>query len=387
MNRRFKLASPRGHPYSCPQDWAAKQSCRTPLSNRPAKERSFLLVHGSAELPSVSIDGYSLEVEDKDGFAGDRANKQAFTRILDELREALRESGEDPLGSKPTEEISRAKLGELLSKGAAEKAAVVLSAIESFAQELKEVTSKFLRLKSWRDTECIVVGGGFRDSRVGELAIARTNILLKGQGMAVDMQLLEGDPDEAALRGTAHLLPSWMLEGRDAMLAVDIGGTNIRVGIVELNLGKANDLSKSKVLEMKLWCHREDEHIKRDEAVDKLVAMLETFHERARKDRLSLLPVIGVGCPGVIRADGTIAAGTQNLPGNWESSNFHLPDEIRKRIPKIDDHETTVILHNDAVVQGLSQIPRMHERRRWGIFTIGTGLGNARFTANGKSKE
>jgi len=37
-------------------------------------------------------------------------------------------------------------------------------------------------------------------------------------------------------------------------------------------------------------------------------------------------------------------------------------------------------MHNDAVVQGLSEIPVMQEVRRWGILTIGTGLGNARFT-------
>jgi hypothetical protein len=37
-------------------------------------------------------------------------------------------------------------------------------------------------------------------------------------------------------------------------------------------------------------------------------------------------------------------------------------------------------MHNDAVVQGLSEIPYMRENDSWGVFTIGTGLGNARFT-------
>ena len=37
-------------------------------------------------------------------------------------------------------------------------------------------------------------------------------------------------------------------------------------------------------------------------------------------------------------------------------------------------------MHNDAVVQGLSQVPFVRDVKRWGIFTIGTGLGNARFT-------
>jgi hypothetical protein len=37
-------------------------------------------------------------------------------------------------------------------------------------------------------------------------------------------------------------------------------------------------------------------------------------------------------------------------------------------------------MHNDAVVQGLSELPRLSDRRRWAVLTIGTGLGNARFS-------
>ena len=36
-----------------------------------------------------------------------------------------------------------------------------------------------------------------------------------------------------------------------------------------------------------------------------------------------------------------------------------------------------VLMHNDAVVQGLSEVPFMQDVRRWGILTIGTGLGIA----------
>jgi hypothetical protein len=35
---------------------------------------------------------------------------------------------------------------------------------------------------------------------------------------------------------------------------------------------------------------------------------------------------------------------------------------------------------HDAVVQGLSEAPFMKDISTWGIFTIGTGLGNALFT-------
>jgi hypothetical protein len=35
-------------------------------------------------------------------------------------------------------------------------------------------------------------------------------------------------------------------------------------------------------------------------------------------------------------------------------------------------------------VQGLSEVHVMQDVRRWGVLTIGTGLGNARFTNHGR---
>ncbi len=49
-------------------------------------------------------------------------------------------------------------------------------------------------------------------------------------------------------------------------------------------------------------------------------------------------------------------------------------------VPAIGGNETVVVMHNDAVVQGLSQLPFVQDRDRWGVLTIGTGLGNARFS-------
>ena len=43
-------------------------------------------------------------------------------------------------------------------------------------------------------------------------------------------------------------------------------------------------------------------------------------------------------------------------------------------------------MHNDAVVQGLSEVPFMRDVERWGVLTIGTGLGNARFTNRAEEK-
>jgi predicted NBD/HSP70 family sugar kinase len=350
-------------------------------------EQAQLPAHGAKVLPSVIVDSYNLEIEDEKGFVGDRASRGAFWDILDKWRKELQELGEDPLGARASEDIGKKKLAELLTKGEPEAAGLVQSAIEEFAQELAQVIRHFLRLKAWRNTECLVFGGGFSGSRLGELVVGRAALLLKADDVNVDLKVIRHDPDEAGLLGAAHLLPGWMLKGYDAILAVDIGGTNIRAGIVELNMKKTPDLSKARVLEAKLWRHAEEE-VKRDDAVERLVDMLEALIAWGGKNKIALAPVIGIGCPGVIHEDGSIERGAQNLPGNWESSRFNLPNIIAKALPRISDHETLVVMHNDAVVQGLSERPFMMDREHWGVLTIGTGLGNARFTnrGNGKSK-
>ena len=342
-------------------------------------EAAQLPTHGAAVLPSVEVKSYNVEIEDDEGFVGDKASKAAFWDLLDKWRKPLKDLGHDPLGEKPSEEIGKKKLASLLIEGDPEAAGVVQSAVEEFAQQLTTVIRRFLRLKEWRDTECLVIGGGFRASRIGELAIGRCAVLLKAEGANLDLELIRSDPDEAGLLGAAHLLPAWMLKGHDSILAVDVGGTNIRAGIVELNLKKSNDLSKARVSKSELWRHSEED-VKRDDAVERLIEMLADLISRSQKKKLLLAPVIGIGCPGVIHEDGSIARGAQNLPGNWESSRFNLPHRIREEIDKIGDHETMVVMHNDAVVQGLSELPYVQARKHWGVLTIGTGLGNASFS-------
>jgi hypothetical protein len=337
--------------------------------------------HGALRLPAVEVDSYNVEIkdQDKDKFVGDRANKQVFREILEGWRKKLRKLGDDPFGDTPTEDISKAKLDEVMSKGDTEAAGVIQGAIEDFAKQLNYVIKRFLKLKAWEDTERLVIGGGFRGRRIGELAIGRAGVMLKADGFDVDVDPIHADPDEAGLLGAIHLAPSWLFKAHDAIVGVDIGGTNIRVGIVQLNLKKAKDLSKAAVWKSELWRHAE-EKIRREHAVEGLVEMLEKLIGKAEKEGLSLAPFIGIGCPGKIDSDGSIESGAQNLPGNWESEKFNLPASICEAIPRMGDHETVVVMHNDAVVQGLSEVPFLQDVKHWGVFTIGTGLGNARFT-------
>jgi predicted NBD/HSP70 family sugar kinase len=342
--------------------------------------------HGAARLPSVNVDSFNIELKDDDGFLGDRASKGAFREILDSLRKPLKKNGDDPLGSKPAEDISKTALDEALVGDDIHAAALVHGAIEEFAQELAHVTQRFLKTKAWADTERIVVGGGFRQSRVGELAIARTDIILKNEGFEVDLVPIRYHPDDAGLIGTLHLAPSWIFEAHDSILAVDIGGTNIRCGVVESRWKKASDLSKASVWKSELWRHADDEPT-REGTVKRLVKMLKGLIEEADAEGLKLAPFIGIACPGVINDDGSIETGAQNLPGNWESSKFNLPASLVEAIPMIGDHDTAVLMHNDGVAQGLSEVPFMQDVEKWGVLTIGTGLGNARFTNRRKEKD
>src|SRR5215471_588323 len=66
-----------------------------------------LPTHGALELPSVHVDTYNCELEDEDGFVGDKASKAAFRNILNRVRKALRTSGEDPLGKKHSKDIPK----------------------------------------------------------------------------------------------------------------------------------------------------------------------------------------------------------------------------------------------------------------------------------------
>jgi predicted NBD/HSP70 family sugar kinase len=348
--------------------------------------KTGLAGHGATRLPSVIVDSYNVELKDDDGFLGDRASKGAFRRILDTLRKPLKKNGEDPLGSKSAEALGKSALDEALVGDDIHAAALVHGAIEEFAQELAYVTERFLKTKAWADTECIVVGGGLRESRVGELAIARADIILKAEDFKVDLVPIRFHPDEAGLIGCLHLAPSWILEAHDSIVAVDIGGTNIRCGVVETRWKKAPDLSKAWVWKSELWRHANDEPT-REGAVKRLVKMLKDLIGAAEAEGLKLAPFIGIACPGVINDDGSIAKGAQNLPGNWESSKFNLPAGLVEAIPEIGGHDTAVLMHNDGVVQGLSEVPFMQDVEHWGVLTIGTGLGNACFTNRKKERD
>ena len=253
-------------------------------------------------------------------------------------------------------------------------------AIEEFSQELALIIRRYLKTKGWKDTERIVVGGGFRASRVGELVIGRTAVILKADKVPIELVPVRNDPDEAGLIGAAHLAPKWMFKAprRDPRGRHRRHQHPRRRGRAQPEEGSRP--LQGRVWKFELWRHGDEKKVDREGAIKKLVGMLDDLIDKAKKEGLKLAPFIGIGCPGIITKDGAIDRGAQNLPGNWESSKFHLPSAIHEAIPKIGDDETAIVMHNDAVVQGLSEAPFMTDVERWGVLTIGTGLGNARFT-------
>src|SRR5262249_59068320 len=102
----------------------------------------------------------------------------------------------------------------------------------------------------------------------------------------------------------------------DAIIAADVGGTNIRVGVVGLNLRKG-DVSKAAVWKFLHWRHR-DEQPARDEALDRMASMTEELIALAGKQKLKLAPFVGIGCPGLIDEHGVIVSRAHNLPRHLE---------------------------------------------------------------------
>ena len=341
-----------------------------------------LPAHGELRLPTVAIASYSVDLPGEGGEdeqLGDRASQTAFRELLDDWRQRWRGwHGEDPLGDAPTEELQKHQLDRAHARAGDDAARLVDRAVDDYAGELAAVIRHFRRLSGWRGVQRVIAGGGFQRSDIGHQALRRAAVQLADDAAPVELRSLHHEPDEGGLIGWVHIVPRRLLEAYDAFLAVDIGGTNLRCGLVAANLPQAADLSQATVLRRAKWRHAKDEP-DREALLDGLAAHLRELAGHAAADGLRLAPLVGLACPGVMRADGVILRGAQNLPGTWEGESFHLPQAVTGRLPSIDGAPVHCLLHNDAVVQGLSETPHTRDVERWAVLTIGTGLGNASF--------
>ena len=125
--------------------------------------------HGATRLPSVDVDSFNIELKDDDGFLGDRPARAHFARSWTPCASRYELATTPWTARNAPTQIGKTTLDEALMGDDIDASALVHGAIEEFAQELAYVTRRFLKTKAWADTERIVVGGGFRQSRVGEL--------------------------------------------------------------------------------------------------------------------------------------------------------------------------------------------------------------------------
>ena len=316
------------------------------------------ILHGARELERVTVDDYNAELRDENGFVGDSGHPARLSGHRRGPPPASARGGEGSAGRSPERELTKQVLDEVLAEGEPEAAGLIHGAIEAFTAELVTVIEELLRLPSWRDVQRIVVGGGLRGSRVGELVIGGASVRLKAGGRKLDVQPIHSDPDEAGLIGAVHLATDGVLGGHDGILAVDIGGSNVRAGVVGLVPRRNGRPPKGAVRELELWRYADEEtRPTREETVEQIAGMLGRLAQSAQRHGLELAPFIGVACPGIISANGRIERGAQNLPGDWESRDFDLPARLAELGPRFGEAPPLVVLHNDAVVQGLSELP------------------------------
>ncbi|GHA78952.1 ROK family protein [Cognatilysobacter bugurensis] len=351
----------------------AKRSAKKPAVSSTQTE------HGSATLRRVSIDTYNSLVRDPGDaeFIGDRASETGFFAIFDRLRRTER-TGRDAFGPRRGPDTDKTLVDHALAGGDPDAAHLVHLAVEEYAQGFADVIAFYLAQPAWQGVERIVIGGGFPDEEFGALAIRRTERILKRRRVQVEFHLLTQDADEGGLVGWVHAVPTPVTRGFDAFLAVDIGGTHVRCGIVEHGLRRAADGAKARVIDRMQWRHGSD-NPSRDELVLRIAGMLNGLAAEARTIGVRLAPCVGIACPGRVEPDGSVPQGTQNLPGDW-APPFLLPRELEARLDAIDGQPPQVLMHNDAVIQGLGELHLMHDVARWAVLTIGTGLGNAVYT-------
>jgi hypothetical protein len=86
------------------------------------------------------------------------------------------------------------------------------------------------------------------------------------------------------------------------------------------------------------------------------------------------------GAPAPSPATAPSRKARKTCQATGRSTTSALPPSSPQQLPLINGHEPLYVIHNDAVVHGLSEVPNMKDVQHWAVMTIGTGLANARFT-------
>jgi hypothetical protein len=332
----------------------------------------LLPVHGRAELRGLRIDAYGLALPGAPSPGG-------FDALLTKWRARLRANGgRDPWGDVPV--VDCEMLDAALSGSAPEAARLVQGAMAAFAEHLAATAIRLLALPGWEETQRLLVGGELRSAWIGDIAVARAAQKLRAEGFGVTLGPIRHAPGEAALVGAARLLPHPLLETCDVVPVAELGPEGFRAGLVLPRLGVAPGMAAAGLWRWRAWRHA-GERTDRAAAIGQLAGMLADLLGDAAAAGLSAPPVVAVAVPGVPDAEGRLGPGAEGLPGgDWAAEEFRLPAALGRLLPPVAGTRPAVLLHNEAVVQGLSEAPFQRDVARWGVMTLGSGFGNARFT-------
>lgn len=150
----------------------------------------------------------------------------------------------------------------------------------------------------------------------------------------------------------------------DFAIGLDLGGTNIKVALVEREAGilrKASLESEAEHGPVRVL----------DRIAEGIQRVIETADERP------VIHGIGIGAPGAVSLDRTTVFKPPNLPG-WDE--VHLPNQLARRLEKSGvEVEGPTIVENDANVAGLGSAFYGAGRPfdSFVMVTLGTGVGGA----------
>ncbi len=147
-------------------------------------------------------------------------------------------------------------------------------------------------------------------------------------------------------------------------IGVDLGGTNLKVALVEQTLGAVRRASVPTEAEA-------GKHRVLDRIAEGIRRVAQALPEGAT------LAGIGIGAPGAISLDRTTVRQPPNLPG-WDE--VHVPEALARRLnPDALRLDGPVLVENDANVAGLGSA-FYGAGKAFGTFvmvTLGTGVGGA----------
>ncbi len=246
-------------------------------------------------------------------------------------------------------------------------------ALVKMGQNLGRVLERLTNWSYWKNTEEVFIGGGLSEGVSGDILIREAkSYLSKNKENSIELKKIHYHPSVAGLIGTTYFLPQ-KVRG-DTILAVDLGGGNLRTGLIT----STPNMKETLVHYTNLLNWRTLDLDKKS-LVDLIVQEVLDCLKVGKQLDIKISEYGGIAIPALLDDEGFITGKDRNLPGDWTKTDFHMPSIIENKIKERGFKPMKFIAQNDVVCQGLSELPFMQDVKEWGILTVGTGLGNARF--------